>query len=161
MVLRWSRRLVSVLIVAIGIGIRSKDGTESLLLSLCENTLGSLVVAWLKMVGLVTTGSVGVLVVVAVVLGRECEATGFVNVQEMAFEFGEWWQRFVIQFCATYVGVKTLIGCGVEGVIASTTNGAFDKFGVSVWYSSMIAVARENADAVEVGGCDFMMWLFD
>jgi hypothetical protein len=34
----------------------------------------------LKMVGLVTTGSVCVLVVIAVVLGRECEATGFVNV---------------------------------------------------------------------------------
>ena len=79
MVLRWSRRLVSVLIVSVGIGIRAKDGTESLLLSLGENTLGSLGMARLKM-GLLTTGSVGVLVVVAVVLRRECEATGFVNV---------------------------------------------------------------------------------
>ena len=110
---------------------------------------------------MVTTGSVGVLVVVAVVLRQECEATGFVNVEEVAFEFGEWWQSFVIEFCATDVGVETLIGCGVEGVIASTTNGAFDKFGVSVGYSRMIAVAREKANAVEVGGCDFMMWLFD
>ena len=46
-------------------------------------------------------------------------------------------------------------------MIASTTNGAFDKFGVSVGYPSMIAVAGEKANAVEVGGCDFMMWLFD
>ena len=54
-----------------------------------------------------------------------------------------------------------MIGCGVEGVIAAATNGAFDKFGVSVGYSSVIAVAREKANAIEVGGCDFMMWLFD
>jgi hypothetical protein len=113
------------------------------------------------MVGVVTTGSVGVLVGVTVVLGWECEATGFVNVQEMAFEFGEWWQSFVIQFCSTYVGVEALIGCGVEGVIASTTNGAFDEFGVGVGDSSMIAVARKDADAVKVRGGDFMMWLFD
>ena len=58
--------------------------------------MGSLGVARLKMVGLLAAGSVGVLVVVAVVLRRECEATGFVNVQEMAFEFGEWWQSFVV-----------------------------------------------------------------
>lgn len=83
--------MVSVLIVAVGIGVRAQDGAESLLLSLSENTLGSLGMARLEIVGLVTTGSVGVLVVVAVVLGRKCEATGFVNVQEMAFEFGEWW----------------------------------------------------------------------
>ena len=43
-----------------------------------------------------TTGSVGMLVVVAVVLGRECETTRFVNVEEMALKFGEWWQSFVV-----------------------------------------------------------------
>ena len=46
-------------------------------------------------------------------------------------------------------------------MIASTTNGAFDEFGVGVGDSSMIAVARKDADAVKVRGGDFMMWLFD
>jgi hypothetical protein len=54
-----------------------------------------------------------------------------------------------------------LIRCGVKGVIASTTNGAFDEFGVGVGDSSMIAVARKDADAVKVRGGDFVMWLFD
>ncbi|KAI2513176.1 hypothetical protein MHU86_1214 [Fragilaria crotonensis] len=36
-----------------------------------------------------------------------------------------------------------------KGVIASTTNGAFDEFGVGVGDSSMIAVARKDADAVK------------
>ena len=144
--------MVVVKMVAAGVRIRSKQGTESLLMSLCENTLGSLVVARLKMVGVVTTGSVGVLVVVTVVLGWECEATGFVNVQEMAFEFGEWWQSFVIEFCATYVGVETLIGCGVEGVIASTTNGAFDKFGVGVGSVSYKHLTLPEKRRVDVSG---------
>ena len=43
-----------------------------------------------------TTGSVGMLVVVAVVLRQECETTGFVNVEEMALKFGEWWHSFVV-----------------------------------------------------------------
>jgi hypothetical protein len=46
-------------------------------------------------------------------------------------------------------------------MIASATNGALDKFGVSVGYPGMVTIAREDSDAIEVGGCDFMMWLFD
>ena len=48
-----------------------------------------------EMVGLLT-GRVCVLVVVALALRREGETTGFVNVEEMALKFGEWWQSFVV-----------------------------------------------------------------
>ena len=72
--------MTSVLIVAIRMCIWAEDGAESLLLTLCENTMGSLGVARLKMVGLLT-GRMGVLIVVALVLRRECETTGFVNVE--------------------------------------------------------------------------------
>jgi hypothetical protein len=47
------------------------------------------------MVGLLT-GRVCVLVVVALVLRREGETTGFVDVEKMALKFGKWWQSFVI-----------------------------------------------------------------
>ncbi len=46
------------------------------------------------------TSRVCVLVVVALVLRREGETTGFVDVEEMALKFGKWfgkwWQSFVI-----------------------------------------------------------------
>ncbi len=75
-------------------------------------------------------------------LRRECETTGFGDVEEMAVKFGKWWQRSVISFGLRDVGVETLIGCGIEGVITAAANGAFDELGVNVGYSSMIAVAH-------------------
>jgi hypothetical protein len=66
------------------------------------------------------------LVAVALALRREGETTGFIDVEEMALKFGKWWQSFVIEFGSTDVGVKTLVGCGVEGVIAAATDGSFD-----------------------------------
>ena len=56
---------------------------------------------------------------------------------------------------------QMLIRCGVEGVITSAANGVFDKFGVGVGYSSVIAVAREDSDAIETGCGNLMMWLLD
>jgi hypothetical protein len=48
------------------------------------------------MVGLLI-GRVCVLVVqVLLTLRQESETTGFVDVEEMALKFGEWWQSFVI-----------------------------------------------------------------
>jgi hypothetical protein len=61
----------------------------------------------------------------------------------------------------TDVGIETLVGCGVEGVIAATTDGTFDKFSIGVGNPSMVAVARENSDAVKVGCGNFVMWLLD
>ena len=46
-------------------------------------------------------------------------------------------------------------------MIASAANGVFDKFGVGVGHSSVIAVARKDSDAIGIGCGDFMMWLLD
>ena len=46
-------------------------------------------------------------------------------------------------------------------VIATATDCTFDQFSVSVWDSSMVAIASQKANAVEVGGCNFVLWLFD
>ena len=54
-----------------------------------------------------------------------------------------------------------LVRCGVEGVIASAANSMFDKFGIGVGYSSMIAVAQKKSGAIEIGCGNFMMCLFD
>jgi hypothetical protein len=54
-----------------------------------------------------------------------------------------------------------MVRCGVEWVIAAATDGTFDEFGVSVGYPSMVAVACENSDAIEVGGSNFVIWLLD
>ncbi len=72
-----------------------KDRAEGLLLIWCKGALGSLLLAWWEMVGLLT-GRVCVLVVVLLTLRRERETTGFVNVERMALKFGKWWQSFVI-----------------------------------------------------------------
>ncbi len=72
-----------------------KGGAESLLLPWCKGAVGTLWVARWEMVGLLT-GRVCVLVVVALVLRREGETTGFVDFEEMALKFGKWWQSFVI-----------------------------------------------------------------
>ena len=72
-----------------------KDRAESLLLPWCKGAVGTLWVARWEMVGLLT-GRVCVLVVVALVLRREGETTGFVDIEEMALKFGKWWQSVVI-----------------------------------------------------------------
>ena len=46
-------------------------------------------------------------------------------------------------------------------MIASTSDGAFDKFGVRVRYSGVVAVACQDSDAIYVGCSNFMMRLFD
>ena len=46
-------------------------------------------------------------------------------------------------------------------MIAAATDGSFDEFGGGVGYPSRVAVARKDADAIEGGGGNFMMWLFD
>ena len=46
-------------------------------------------------------------------------------------------------------------------MIAAATDGTFDEFSVGVGNPSMVAVARENSDAVKVGCGDFVMWLLD
>ena len=87
--------MVPVRIVSLLIGIRTEDGAESLLLSMCEVAIGSTLISWWKMLGSLT-GRVGMLIVVALTLRRECETTGFVDIEEMALKFGKWWQSFVI-----------------------------------------------------------------
>ncbi len=72
-----------------------KDRAECLFLPWCKGAVGALWVARWEMVGLLT-GRVCVLVVVALVLRREGETTGFVDVEKMALKFGKWWQSFVI-----------------------------------------------------------------
>ena len=72
-----------------------KDRAESLLLPWCKGAVGTLWVARWEMVGLLT-GRVCVLVVVALVLRREGETTGFADIEEMALKFGKRWQSFVI-----------------------------------------------------------------
>ena len=58
--------------------------------------MGTLLLARWEMVGLLI-GRVCVLVVqVLLTLRQESETTGFVDVEEMALKFGEWWQSFVI-----------------------------------------------------------------
>ncbi len=46
-------------------------------------------------------------------------------------------------------------------MIAAATDGTFDMFSVSVRNPSMVAVVRENLDAVKVGCGNFVMWLLD
>ena len=60
-----------------------KDRFESLLLPRCKGAVGTLWLARWEMVGLLT-GRVCVLVVVALVLRREGETAGFIDVEQMA-----------------------------------------------------------------------------
>jgi hypothetical protein len=46
-------------------------------------------------------------------------------------------------------------------MIAAATDGSFGEVSVSVGNSSMVAVACENSDAIEVGSSNFVMWLLD
>ena len=79
----------------------------------CKDAVGTLWLAWLGMVGLLTS-RVCVLVVAALALRREGETTGFVDVEEMNLKFGKWWQSFVIEFGATDVSVEAMVRSGVE-----------------------------------------------
>jgi hypothetical protein len=42
----------------------------------------------------------------------------------------------------TDVGVKSLVGCSIEVMIAAATNGSFDYFSIGVWDSGVITIAR-------------------
>jgi hypothetical protein len=46
-------------------------------------------------------------------------------------------------------------------MVAATADGAFDEVGVGVGYTGVVAIARENANAIEVGGGDFLVLLFE
>ena len=79
----------------------------------------------------------------------------------MTFKFSEGWKRFIVEFSAADIGVKALIGSGIKVVIVAPTNGSFDEISIGVGYSSMVAVACQNADAIQVGGCDFLVLLLE
>ena len=46
-------------------------------------------------------------------------------------------------------------------VITSTADSAFDKVGIGVGDSSMIAVSGKDSNSVKVRGCNFIVSLFD
>jgi hypothetical protein len=46
-------------------------------------------------------------------------------------------------------------------VITSASDGSFNQFGIGVWYSSMVAIAREDTDAIKIGCCNFVVRLLD
>ncbi len=46
-------------------------------------------------------------------------------------------------------------------MIASATDGSFNQFGIDVWYSSMVAIAREDTDAIKIGSSIFVVRLLE
>ena len=46
-------------------------------------------------------------------------------------------------------------------VITSTANSSFNKIGIGIGNAGVIAIARQNSDAVQIGGCNFIVALFD
>ena len=46
-------------------------------------------------------------------------------------------------------------------VITSTANSSFNKICVSIGNAGMVAVTRQNSDAVQIGGCNFIVTLFN
>ena len=46
-------------------------------------------------------------------------------------------------------------------VITSTANSSFNKICVSIGDAGVVAIARQNSDAVQVRGCNFIVTLFD
>ncbi len=77
----------------------------------------------------------------------------------MAFKFGESGHFFIIEFGSAEVGIKTLVRGSIKMVITSTANGSFDKIGIG--NAGVVAITRQNSDAVQVGGCNFIVALFD
>jgi hypothetical protein len=90
------------------------------------------------------------LVVLTVLMLRDCETACFIDVEEVTFEFSECGERFVKEIGAPNIGVETLVGSSIERVIAAAADGAFDEVGVRVGDAGVVAIARENANAVEV-----------
>lgn len=99
------------------------------------------------------------LIIVTLLVLRNREATCFVYVEEMTFKFSECWKRFVKKVGASDVGVKTLVRSSVEWMITTASDGTFDEVCVRVRNSSVIAVARKNANAVEIGSGDLLVLL--
>ena len=46
----------------------------------------------------------------------------------------------MVEFGAADVGVETLVGSGVEVMIAAITNGSFDKISVRVGNTSLVTI---------------------
>ena len=133
------------------------DGAEGLLLALGEEPVGGSLwwdVCW------ETSGGVRMLVVVARLLGWEGDTSCFINVQQMTFKLSKCWESIIIQFSTSNVSIETLVGCGVEGVTASAANRAFEELSVSVGNACMITIASEDANAIQVGGCNLLVLLF-
>jgi hypothetical protein len=108
----------------------------------------------------VVTGVVRVLVVDSVSLRWDSQSACVVDVQEVTFKFGKGWERFVVQLGSTDISVKALVRGSVEMVVTATANSSLEEIGVRVWNSSVVAVASENADAIQIRGCDFLLLLF-
>lgn len=79
----------------------------------------------------------------------------------MALKFGESGQFFIVEFGSAEVGIKTLVRGSIKMVITSTANSSFNKVGVSVRNAGVVAIARQNSDAVQIRGCNFIVALFD
>ena len=79
----------------------------------------------------------------------------------MAFKFGESGQFFIVKFGSAEVGIKTLVRGSIKMVITSTANSSFNKICVSVGNAGVVAIARQNSDAVQIGGCNFIVTLFN
>ena len=46
-------------------------------------------------------------------------------------------------------------------VITSTANSSFNKIGIGIGNAGVVAIARQNSDAVQIGGCNFVVTLFN
>jgi hypothetical protein len=126
-----------------------------MLLARCELAMLLLSLGW------VVADIIRVLVVDTLALGWDGQSTGVINVEKMTFKFSKSWQRFLIEFRASNVSIKTLVRSSVEVVVTATANGSFEEIGIGIWDSSVIAVASKDTDAIQVRGCDFLMLLFE
>ena len=81
------------------------------------------------------------LVVDAHLLGWDGEAACFIDIKGLTFKFGEGGKSLISKLSSTYIGVEALIGSRVEVMIVAAANGAFEKVGIGVRDSGMIAVA--------------------